>query len=59
MTATMTYEPKVGMKGTTSGFKATIREVCEWSRSERGVIIVVAVPGGQACIPARDFIPEL
>jgi hypothetical protein len=53
-----TTQPAVGMKGTTSGFPATIVAVCEWSRSDPGVLVEVRVPGGVSCIDFSDFAPR-
>lgn len=52
---------KVGQRGTTSGFPATIVRVCEWSRADPRtgeVLLEVRVPGGVSCISSTEFIPD-
>ena len=47
---------KVGQRVTYSGFPSTIREICEWSRNENEVMVVIQLDRGQACVTCRDLI---
>lgn len=50
-------EIKVGMKVTTSGFAGTVTEVCEWSRTEHGVMVVVRLANGTTCVDCCSVLP--
>lgn len=48
---------KVGMRGTYSGYPATITEVCEWSRTANDVMVVIRLERGTACVTCFDVLP--
>lgn len=47
---------KVGQRISYSGFNGAIREVCEWSRTQNEVMVVIQLDRGQACVTCLDLV---
>ena len=47
---------KLGQKVTTSGFAGTITKICEWSRTDREVMVEVRLASGTVCVSCKDVV---